>query len=222
MPTTNSPAPALPRARSLRRLAIASLAGPVALAALSLAAGAPAAAAAPAEPGQVLRLVEVSLQGDDTAWTGTISFGLLTSGPAQSRVVRPVPVAIDLTRTQCDMAGCVTTSIVTASSMASPSIARVARRLTSAALDPSAIAVTVRRSAGGTPVGEYLAVLPLSVKARKAGDLTRVTDLIQGPEGERFTVTERMPMRAWVTMAGETVQAGAVASRARTVVGDIG
>lgn len=222
MPITKTPAPAPALARAFRRRILAALAGSVALAALLLGGAVPAGAAPAPSAGQVLRVVEVSLLGEATAWTGTVSFGLLTSGSPEARVVRPVPVVVDLTRTQCDMAGCVTTSIVSAEGMASPSAARVSRRLTSAVLDPSAIAVTVRRTAGGALIGEYLSVLPLSVKARKAGEPTRVTDLIQGPEGERFTVTERMPMRAWVTMAGETVEAVAVASRARTVVGDIG
>ncbi len=195
-----------------------------ALVALAVGAVVPNAAAATPEPasGQVLRTVEVALHGEDTAWTGTISFGLITSGPVGGRVVRPVPVTVDLTRTQCDMAGCVSTSIQSAPGMASPSLARVARGLTSAALDPSAIAVTVRRTSGGAVIGEYLAVLPVAVKARRAGEMTRVTDLIQGPDGERFTVTERMPMRAWVTLAGDTMEAVAVASRARTVVGAAG
>lgn len=162
----------------------------------------PAEAARTTEPDlpDVRRTVSVQVSGD---WDGEISFGQLVTGP--SRAMRPLPVALDLTHSGCDLAGCLTTTMTLAESAGVPSAARIASGLSSAALQPLVVGVVVRRSVGGLVLAEHPATLRISVMAKRSGPVIRRTTLEQGPTGEVLTVARIAPVRATITIDDQTL-----------------
>ena len=150
------------------------------------------------------------------SWSGRIAFGLHSPG-GQSRALRPLPLELDLSRSACDLTGCMTTRLVLNPTASVPGMARIAGSLTSAALMRSAIAVTVQRIVDGTVVNERPATLTLEVVARKAGPLVKRTTLTQGPDGEVLSIARTAPMRATVMLADDTLTATGEVSRVQIV-----
>ncbi len=150
------------------------------------------------------------------SWSGRIGFGLHSPG-GQSRALRPLPLELDLSRSACDLTGCMTTRLVLDSTASVPGMARISGSLTSAALMRSAIAVTVQRIVDGTVVNERPATLTLEVVARKAGPLVKRTTLTQGPDGEVLSIARTAPMRATVMLADDTLTATGEVSRTQIV-----
>lgn len=149
-------------------------------------------------------------------WAGRIGFGLHSPG-GQSRALRPLPLELDLSRSACDLTGCMTTRLVLDSTASVPGMARISGSLTSAALTRSAIAVTVQRIVDGTVVNERPATLTLEVVARKAGPLVKSTTLTQGPDGEVLSIARTAPMRATVMLADDTLTATGEIARTQIV-----
>ena len=150
------------------------------------------------------------------SWSGRIAFGLHSSG-GQSRALRPLPLELDLSRSACDLTGCMTTRLVLNPTASVPGMARISGSLTSAALMRSAIAVTVQRIVDGTVVNERPATLTLEVVARKAGPLVKRTTLTQGPDGVVLSIARTAPMRATVMLADDTLTATGEVSRVQIV-----
>jgi hypothetical protein len=190
----------------------------LALAAAVLGAGliAPAPALA-AKPGpdlpEVRTTVALEVSG---SWSGRIGFGMHSPG-GQSRALRPLPLELDLSRSACDLTGCMTTRLVLHPTASVPGMARISGSLTSAALMRSAIAVTVQRIVDGTVVNERPATLTLEVVARKAGPLVKRTTLTQGPDGEVMSIARTAPMRATVMLADDILTATGEVSRVQIV-----
>ena len=149
-------------------------------------------------------------------WSGRMAFGMHSPG-GQSRALRPLPLELDLSRSVCDLTGCMTTRLILYSSASFPAMARISGSLTSAALVRSAIAVTVQRIVDGTVVNERPATLTLEVVARKAGPLVKRTTLTQGPDGEVLSIARTVPMRATVMLADDTLTATGEVSRVHIV-----
>jgi len=188
------------------------------LAAATLGAGllAPAPVLA-AKPGPDLPEVRTTVALEVTGeWSGRIGFGLHSPG-GQSRALRPLPLELDLSRSACDLTGCMTTRLVLDSTASVPGMARISGSLTSAALMRSAIAVTVQRIVDGTVVNERPATLTLEVVARKAGPLVKRTTLTQGPDGEVLTVSRIATVRASVLLGDDTLTATGEITRTQIV-----
>jgi hypothetical protein len=149
-------------------------------------------------------------------WSGRLAFGLHSPG-GQLRALRPLPLELDLSRSACDLTGCMTTRLVLEPTASVPGMARISGSLTSAALMRSAIAVTVQRIVDGTVVNERPATLTLEVVARKAGPLVKRTTLTQGPDGEVLSIARTAPMRATVMLADDTLTATGEVSRVQIV-----
>ena len=181
-------------------------------AALVVPAPALAAKARPDLP-EVRTTVALEVNG---SWSGRIAFGLHSPG-GQSRALRPLPLELDLSRSACDLTGCMTTRLVLNPTASVPGMARISGSLTSAALMRSAIAVTVQRIVDGTVVNERPATLTLEVVARKAGPLVKRTTLTQGPDGEVLSIARTAPMRATVMLADDTLSATGEVSRVQIV-----
>jgi|GEM_PF-3133893 hypothetical protein len=148
----------------------------------------------------VRRTVSLSVSGE---WSGDIIFGQLVTGP--SRAMRPMPVALALTHSGCDLAGCLTTTITLAESAGVPSATRIASGLSSAALKPTVVGVVVRRSVGGLVLAEHDATLTIAAMAKRSGPVIRRTTLEQGPTGEVLTVARIAPVRATITIDDQTL-----------------
>lgn len=176
-----------------------------------------AAAAAPPVAPSVDR--QVALEVSEGDWTGSLSFGLSTTGPEGARVVRPAPMSLHLERQVCDLAGCVTTVIATDPSRPVPSAARIASSLSSAALGPVLVGVTVTRVVAGRAVAATPMALPVQVAVRKSGVVVRRTALVQSGDVEQMTITWIAPVRASITLADDTLVATGLAQKTRIVAG---
>jgi hypothetical protein len=190
----------------------------IALTAVALGAAllAPAPAlAAKARPDlpEVRTTVTLEVRG---TWSGRIGFGLHSPG-GQSRALRPLPLELDLSRSMCDLTGCMTTRLMLDPTASVPGMARIAGSLTSAALTRSVIAIRVQRIVDGTVINERPATITLEVTARKAGPLVKRTTLIQGPGGEVMSIARTAPMRATVVLADDTLTGAGEVSRVQTV-----
>jgi len=188
-----------------------------ALAAAVLGAGllAPAPAlAAQSKPDlpEVRTTVTLQVTGD---WSGRMAFGTHTSGPARAQ--RPMPLEMLLSRTACDMTGCMTTEIVVDSAAAVPGIARIAAGLTSAALDRASISVKVRRIINGAVVAEHPAMVTVQVRAQRSGAVIKRTTLTQGPDGEVLTISRIATVRASVLLGDDNLAAKGEITRTQTV-----
>lgn len=163
---------------------------------------APAQAAREVAPDRpdVRRTVTLQVSGE---WSGEVSFGQLVTGPARAQ--RPLPVALNLVHSGCDLAGCLTTTMTLDGSAGVPSATRIASGLSSAALQPSVVGVIVRRSVGGLVLAEQEATLQIAVMAKRSGPVIRRTTLEQGPSGEVLTLARIAPMRATITIGDETL-----------------
>ena len=148
-------------------------------------------------------------------WSGRMAFGTHTSGTARAQ--RPMPLEMLLSRTACDMTGCMTTEIVVDPSAAVPGVARIASGLTSAALDRASISVTVRRIMNGTVVAEHPAMVTVQVRAQRSGAVIKRTTLTQGPEGEVLTVSRIATVRASVLLGDDTLAATGEITRTQIV-----
>jgi hypothetical protein len=157
--------------------------------------------------------VTLEVTGD---WYGRLAFGLHSPG-GQSRALRPLPLELDLSRSVCDLTGCMTTRLVLDSTASVPGMARISGSLTSAALTRSVIAIRVQRIVDGTVVNERPATLTLEVVARKAGPLVKRTTLTQGPDGEVLSIARTAPMRATVMLADDTLTATGEITRTQIV-----
>lgn len=173
-----------------------------------------AAAAATPRPDlpEIRTAVDLQVTGE---WAGRIAFGMQTTGPARSQ--RPLPLEMLLSRTACDMTGCMTTQIVVEPAAAVPGVARVASGLTSASLDRASIAVTVRRIMNGAVVAEHPAMVTVQVRAQRSGALVKTTTLTQGPDGEVLTVSRSASVRATVLLGDDTLAATGEVVRSQIV-----
>jgi hypothetical protein len=193
-----------------------------ALAAAALSAGLICAVFVPvpalaAKPGPDLPEVRTAVSLEVTgSWSGRIGFGLHSPG-GQSRALRPLPLELDLSRSACDLTGCMTTRLVIDPSAPIPGMARISGPLTSAALTRSTIAVTVQRIVDGVVVHERPASVTLEVNARKSGALVKTTTLTQGPDGEVMSISRTAPMRATLVLADDTLTAVGEVSRVQIV-----
>ena len=166
---------------------------------------------APDRP-EVRRTVTLQVSGD---WSGEISFGQLVTGPGRAQ--RPLPVSMSLTHSSCDLAGCLATTMTLDESAGVPSAARIASGLSSAALQPSVVGVTVRRSVGGLVLAEYDATLTIAVMAKRSGPIIRRTTWEEGPDGERFALSRIAPVSATITMGDATLSGAGELVRSQIV-----
>jgi len=181
--------------------------------------GAGVLAAAPAlaaKPGPDLPEVrtDVALQVTG-AWSGRIAFGMRTTGVARAQ--RPLPLEMHLSRTACDMTGCMTTEIVVDPAAGVPGVARVAAGLSSAALQRTTVAATVRRVVNGSVVAQHPAMVVIEVRAKRSGAVVKRTTLTQGPAGEVLTVSRIATVRASVTLGDDTLAATGEITRTQIV-----
>lgn len=169
-----------------------------------------------AQPGPDLPEVrtEVSLQVTG-AWAGRIAFGMRTTGVARAQ--RPLPLQMQLSRTSCDMTGCMTTEIVIDPAAGVPGVARVAAGLSSAALQRTTVAATVRRVVNGSVVAQHPAMVVVEVRAKRSGAVVKRTTLTQGPAGEVLTVARIATIRATVTLGDDTLAATGEITRTQIV-----
>jgi hypothetical protein len=189
----------------------------LALIAATLGAGvlAPAPALA-AKPGPDLPEVRTTVALEVTGeWSGRMAFGTHTSGAARAQ--RPMPLEMLLSRTACDMAGCMTTEIVVDQAAAVPGVARIATGLSSAALDRASISVTVRRIINGSVIAEHPAMVTLQVRAKRTGAVIKRTTLTQGPGGEVLTMSRIATVRASVLLGDDTLAATGEITRTQIV-----
>lgn len=148
-------------------------------------------------------------------WSGRMAFGTQTSGTARAQ--RPLPLEMLLSRTACDMTGCMSTEIVVDSAAAVPGVARIASGLTSAALDRASVSVTVRRIMNGAVVAEHPAMITVQVRAQRSGAVIKRTTLTQGPDGEVLTVSRIATVRASVLLGDDTLAATGEIARTQIV-----
>jgi hypothetical protein len=189
----------------------------------ALAASSPAQAApAPAPtPIDVVRAVSVEVPdtGDPTLWRGRIAFGTVVTGTADRRVTRPADLQLDLSRTICDVAGCIRT-ILSSPEIPTPVHAKIANGLSSAGMGPVQVAIRVRRVIDDVVVSDRVITLTLHVSARRTGSVTTETRTWLDGRASRVTVTTSTAMRAQVVLADETLPASqAHTAVVRTVVG---
>ncbi len=172
------------------------------------------AVAAKAKPDlpEVRTSVTLEVTGE---WSGRMAFGTHTSGTARAQ--RPQPLEMLLSRTACDMTGCMTTEIVVDPAAAVPGVARIASGLTSAALDRASVSVTVRRLMNGTVVAEHPAMVSVQVRAQRSGAVIKRTTLTQGPDGEVLTVSRIATVRASVVLGDDTLAATGEITRTQVV-----
>lgn len=172
------------------------------------------AVAAKAKPDlpEVRTSVTLEVTGE---WSGRMAFGTHTSGTARAQ--RPQPLEMLLSRTACDMTGCMTTEIVVDPAAAVPGVARIASGLTSAALDRASVSVTVRRLMNGTVVAEHPAMVSVQVRAQRSGAVIKRTTLTQGPDGEVLTVSRIATVRASVVLGDDTLAATGEITRTQIV-----
>lgn len=173
----------------------------------------PALASSPAPDLPDVR-AEASLQVQGS-WTGHLTFGMHTSGRA--RTERPLPLDMHLSRTTCDMTGCMTTQIVVDPAAAVPGVSRVSGKLAGASLSRATIAVTVRRVLNGSVAAEYPATMTVHVKAERSGPVVKRTTLTQTTRSEVLTVTRLATVRATVTIGDEALPATGEISRSKIV-----
>ncbi|MEY3732920.1 MAG: hypothetical protein RL347_279 [Actinomycetota bacterium] len=170
-----------------------------------------------AQPGPDLPEVRTSVSLEVSgSWAGRIAFGLHSPG-GQSRALRPLPLQLDLSKSACDLTGCMTTRLMLDPSASVPGMARISGGLTSAALTRSVIAIRVQRIVDGAVVNERPATVTLEVVARKAGPLVKTTTLTQGPDGEVMSIARTAPMRASVLLADDTLTGTGEVSRVQIV-----
>lgn len=198
-------------------LTLSRFTAPAVLAAAVLGAGllAPAPVlAAKAKPDlpEVRTGVTLQVTGE---WSGRMAFGIHTTGTARAQ--RPMPLEMLLSRTACDMTGCMTTEIVVDSAAAVPGVARIASGLTSAALDRASVSVTVRRIMNGAVVAEHPAMVTVQVRAQRSGAVIKRTTLTQGPDGEVLTVSRIATVRASVLLGDDTLAATGEITRTQIV-----
>lgn len=184
-----------------------------AIACLPLLAPTAAGAAAPRpDLPEVRTAVDLQVAGE---WAGRIAFGTQVTGAARAQ--RPLPLEMLLSRTACDMTGCMTTQIVVEPAASVPAVARIASGLTSASLDRASIAVTVRRIMNGAVVAEHPAMLTVQVRAQRSGAVVKTTTLTQGPGGEVLTVSRSASVRATVLLGDDTLSATGEVVRSQIV-----
>ena len=193
------------------RTPLLALAAAVISASLLAPAPALAAKAKPDLP-EVRTGVTLEVTGD---WTGRMAFGTHTSGTARAQ--RPQPLEMLLSRTACDMTGCMTTEIVVDPAAAVPGVARIAAGLTSASLERASISVTVRRTMNGAVVAEHPAMVTVQVRAQRSGAVIKRTTLTQGPDGEVLTVSRIATVRASVLLGDDTLAATGEITRTQIV-----
>jgi hypothetical protein len=162
---------------------------------------------------EVRTSVVVDVTGE---WTGRVAFGTHAPG-GQSRALRPLPLEVDLSRSACDLTGCMTTRLLLDAAGAVPAMARISGRLTSAALARSSIAVRVQRIVDGSVVAEHIATVTLEVSAQKSGALVKRTTLTQGPDGEVMSIARIAPVRATLLLADTSLTGVGELSRVQTV-----
>lgn len=192
---------------------------PIALFGAFLLLASPGSAQAGVEPLEPSLTRTVTIPVATQGWTGQVSFGLVTTGPAGARVVRPAPLQLHLERDSCDLGGCVHTSLATPAGLTVPSPARMSASLSSASLGPLLVGVTVTRSVGGVALPAQSTALPLRVVVRKAGDVVRRTALVQSGDAERMTITWTAPVRALIALGDDSLISLGVAEKVRIVAG---
>jgi hypothetical protein len=189
----------------------------LALIAATLGAGltAPAPALA-AKPGpdlpEVRTVVALQVKGE---WSGRMAFGMQTVGIARSQ--RPLPLEMQLSRTTCDIAGCMTTEIIVDPAAGVPGVARVAAGLSSAALQRTTVAATVRRVINGSVVTQHPAMVVVEVRAKRSGAVIKRTTLTQDPDGEVLTVSRIATVQASVLLGDDTLAATGEITRTQIV-----
>jgi hypothetical protein len=150
-------------------------------------------------------------------WSGRISFGLHTPGGQVREATRPIPVEVDLTKSACDLTGCMTTRLVIDSSADTSSTTRIPGTMRTATLVQASIPVTVQRIVDGEVVAEHAATISLGVRAYKVGRFIKVTTLTQDREIEVLTIPRRAAVRATVSLGGEPLTGAGEVSRLQIV-----
>ena len=167
---------------------------------------------------EVRRSVDLTFASvDPNGWSGQISFGLVTSGSGDARVVRPAPMTLHLQRRTCDMTGCVLTTMDLPDGASIPSAARIAAQVSSASLGPVVIGVVVRRTVDGTASLVQQGTVSISAVARRSGPVVRETRLVQSGDAEQMTITLSAPVRAVVSLGDDTLAATGTAAKVRIV-----
>lgn len=188
-----------------RSILVASTIVPSIAVLAALAASSSPAQAAPA-PIDVVRAVSVEVPdvGDPTQWRGRIAFGTVVTGTADRRVTRPADLQLDLSRTVCDVAGCIRT-ILSSPEIPTPVHATIANGLSSAGMGPVQVAVRAQREIDGAVVSDRVITLTVQVSARRTGSVTTETRTWLDGRASRVTITTSALMRAQVVLADETL-----------------
>jgi hypothetical protein len=151
------------------------------------------------------------------AWSGRIAFGQHTPGGQVREATRPIPIEVDLTKSACDLTGCMTTRLVVDASADTSSTTRIPGTMRTATLVEASIPVTVQRIVDGEVVAEHEASISLGVQAYKVGRFIKVTTLTQDRGVEVLTITRKAAARATVSLAGETLTGAGEVSRVQIV-----
>jgi hypothetical protein len=144
-----------------------------------------------------------------------MAFGMQTVGIARSQ--RPLPLEMQLSRTTCDIAGSMTTENIVDPAAGVPGVARVAAGLSSAALQRTTVAATVRRVINGSVVTQHPAMVVVEVRAKRSGAVIKRTTLTQDPDGEVLTVSRIATVQASVLLGDDTLAATGEITRTQIV-----
>lgn len=185
------------------------------LAATLVAAAAPAQAADVPEIRRSASLAFTS--GEPGGWSGQLSFGLVTTGSSDARVVRATPISLHLERRVCDLAGCVLTTMDLPEGGSVSGAPRIAAQVSSAALPPVVLGVVVRRSVDGSMPIVSQGVITVAADARKCGRVVKETTLVEAGGTQQMTITLTAPVRATIAFGDDTVAATGTASKVRVV-----
>lgn len=186
---------------------------PLLILALAATVAPPALAKTPVDQPEIRRTATLDLSG--AGWTGAMVVGLATTGDGTARTTRPMPVQFALSRQDCNLAGCIDTTVTAApGAVVMP---RMAAGFTSLAIEPVLLGVVVRRSAPGGPAMEHTAVLSISLQARRSSALSRETALRQGASGETLTISLSASVVGTLAVGDDTLTVSGPAVKASVV-----
>jgi len=130
-------------------------------------------------PVQVHRSLDMQVSSQD-GWSGSVRVGALGRIEGQRRTWRGMPIFMMITRETCDISGCTRTEISTLPGRPVSGMANVGAGLVRASLPTHTLPVRVTTSHRGRVLGDSTAVLTVTVRAQRKGQIRRETTVVDG------------------------------------------
>jgi hypothetical protein len=130
-------------------------------------------------PVQVHRSLDMQVSSHD-GWSGSVRVGALGRIEGQRRTWRGMPISIMIYRQTCDITGCTRTEISTLPERPVSGMANVGAGLVRATLPTHTLPVRVTTTHRGRVLGDSTAVLAVTVRAQRKGQILRETTVVDG------------------------------------------